>query len=163
MSSNSHLKGQLKITALKMKCSIELHKIKLTNLLIQFCLCFLVLSCKIKSHADKHVMAFQAHSNNNKQRAVPLQPLHPPKRKTAKCSPAARGSRLRTGKACSFFCCRCAEFGIFIAHGFFVRDAHFRNLTSVHRNCNTACVGKNQIQIEPLKLQNIKTQQYILL
>jgi len=122
VSSNSHLKGQLKITALKMKCSTELHKIKLTNLLIQFCLCFLVLSCKIKSHADKHVMAFQAHSNNNKQRAVPLQPLHPPKRKTAKCSPAARGSRLRTGKACSGFFVAGVLILVFLLHGVFLLE-----------------------------------------
>lgn len=69
-----------------MKCSIEFHEIKLTNLLIQFCLCFLVLSCKIKCQTD--IMAFQAPSNNNKQWAVPLPPLHSPKRKqqNAHCS-----------------------------------------------------------------------------
>lgn len=39
-SSNSRLSGQLKVTALEMKRSTELHKVQLTNLLIQFCLCF---------------------------------------------------------------------------------------------------------------------------
>lgn len=120
-----------------MKYSIELHKIKLTNLLIQFCLCFLVLSCSIKSHSNKHIMVFQAHSNN-KQGAVLLQPLHPPKRKPEKCSPAASVSRLRAGRTCFELCCRCDEFSVFIVQRFFVRDAHLRNLTSGHRKCNTA-------------------------
>lgn len=119
-----------------MKCSIELHKIKLTNLLIQFCLCFLVLSCKIKSQADKHIMAFQPPSNNNKQWAVPLQPLHSPKRKwqNAHLQQEAAGS----GQTCSFSCYRWTEFGISVSQRFFVRGPHLRNLTSVHRKCNNA-------------------------